>query len=127
MFRIAPAGAELVKALGALDNTPMTATADTAWGSLFDRPERVVICTGAARSGKSTAASELYRRCQDALGRPGCLAILPNAPAVGAFRDQLLALSPSGVLLAPATGRWMAEAINGRPPSGFERFSPDRF
>ncbi len=32
-----------------------------------------------------------------------------------------------GVLLTPATGLWISEAMNGAPPSGFDRFSPGRF
>jgi glycine oxidase len=100
---------------------------------------------------KKTGRAVLTNRGRDAMSR-AALAALPSlgdAPYLGGWAGlrpgtpdgwPLLGPVPGkqrlwiagghfrrGVLLAPATGRWMAEAIQGRPPSGFERFSPSRF
>jgi glycine oxidase len=100
---------------------------------------------------KKTGRAVLTNRGRDVLSR-AALAALPSlgdAPYLGGWAGlrpgtpdgwPLLGPAPGtqglwiagghfrrGVLLAPATGRWMAEAIQGRPPKGFEKFSPDRF
>lgn len=100
---------------------------------------------------KKTGRAALTNRGRDALSRAALSALpsLGDAPYLGGWAGlrpgtpdgwPLLGPVPGtrglwmagghfrrGVLLAPATGRWMAEAINGRPPSGFEKFSPGRF
>ncbi|MDY7009933.1 MAG: PD-(D/E)XK nuclease family protein [Planctomycetota bacterium] len=61
----------------------------------------VLVLTAPARSGKTAAAIDLYLRCRDEIGRPGCLLIVPNAPAVAQARSLLLEWT-GGVLIAPA-------------------------
>lgn len=87
---------------------------DGAW------PPGVTVLTGPAGAGKTAAAVELYRRHVDRLGRPGCLLIVPNAPAAGWMRQRLLELSATGVVIAPAVTTFASLAAGilsaaGRP------------
>ena len=63
--------------------------------------EGVFVLTGPARSGKTASAIDLYLRRIDEIGRPGCLLIVPNAPAVTQARATLLKRT-GGVLIAPS-------------------------
>jgi len=74
--------------------------------------EPVVVLTGPAASGKTAAALDLYRRRLDDLGRPGCLLIVPNAPAAAAARRRLLADAPRSALVAPAVTTFAALAAD---------------
>ncbi len=70
--------------------------------AVLSAPQRVVIVTGPARSGKTSAVLGLYLRHLDEIGRPGCLLIVPNFPAAAWVRRRLLEGSPTSVLIAPA-------------------------
>jgi len=62
----------------------------------------VLLLTGPARSGKTGAALEMYRRYLDETGRPRCLLIVPNACAAESARRRLLDQTDTGVLISPA-------------------------
>ncbi|MCK4275241.1 MAG: DEAD/DEAH box helicase family protein, partial [Phycisphaerae bacterium] len=68
---------------------------------LMSHQQRVVILRGRARSGKTTAALELYRSYLDEAGSPRCLLIVPNRHTVADLKRRALAESPTGVVLSP--------------------------
>ena len=94
----------------------------------------VFVVTGPARSGKTSAVLELYRRRLDELHRPGCLVIVPNFPAAAQVRARLLEAAPTGVLVAPAVTTFSALAASilshaGKAPrtrTGRRRAIPSR-
>ena len=73
----------------------------------------VTVLTGPPGAGKTAVALELYRRRLDEIGRPGCLLIVPNAPAAEQTRRRLLEASPSALLIAPAVATFaqLASAV----------------
>ncbi len=90
----------------------------------------VVVVRGPAGCGKTTAALAIYRRYLDAAtGRPGCLLLGPNSPAVRDLRRLITDGSPGGVAVGPAAmtfaglaGRvLLAAGVKARPASPFER------
>jgi ATP-dependent helicase/DNAse subunit B len=87
--------------------------------------EGVIVLTGPASSGKTSAVIELYRRCDDIISGPGCLLIVPNAPAVAQARSALLEQT-AGALRAPAVTTFAGLAGNilassGRSPATLSR------
>jgi len=84
----------------------------------FEPGEGVYVLTGPARCGKTSAVLRLYRRSLDELGRPGCLVIVPNAPAAAQMRDRLLDGVDTGVLVAPAVTTFAALAAGILSASG---------
>ncbi len=82
------------------------------------RRRGVTVLAGLAGAGKTAAVLELYRQHLDELGRPGCLLIVPNAPAASQMRQRLLELSESGVLIAPAATTFAALAASILSASG---------
>ena len=85
----------------------------------------IVVLTGPACSGKTSAVIELYRRCDDCFSGPKCLLIVPNAPAVAQAKSLLLELT-AGALIAPAvtTFAGLAGSIlasSGRSPATLSR------
>ncbi len=85
----------------------------------------VIVLTGPASSGKTSAVIELYRRCDDAISGPGCLLIVPNAPAVAQAKSLLLERT-AGALIAPAVTTFAGLAGNilassGRSPATLSR------
>lgn len=65
-------------------------------------PERTIVLTGPARSGKTSVALELYRQWLGPLGKAGCLMLVPNLSAAYHLRQRLLEQSPSGSIVSPA-------------------------
>ena len=90
-------------------------------GANLSLPAGVTVLTGAAGAGTSSAALDLYRRSLDEVGRPGCLLIVPNAPAAAQTRRRLLDAADTGVLIGPAVTTFAALAARilaaaGAPP-----------
>jgi ATP-dependent helicase/DNAse subunit B len=90
----------------------------------------VVVVRGPAGCGKTAAALAIYRQYLDtATGRPGCLLLGPNSPAVRDLRRLITDGSPGGVAVGPAAmtfaglaGRvLLAAGVKARPASPFER------
>ena len=90
----------------------------------------VVVVRGPAGCGKTTAALAVYRQYLDAAtGRPGCLLLGPNSPAVRDLRRLITDGSPGGVAVGPAAmtfaglaGRvLLAAGTKARLASPFER------
>jgi ATP-dependent helicase/DNAse subunit B len=90
----------------------------------------VVVVCGPAGCGKTTAALAIYRGYLDeSTGRPGCLLLGPNSPAVRDLRRLITGGSPAGVAVGPAAmtfaglaGRvLLAAGTKARAASPFER------
>jgi len=90
----------------------------------------VVVVRGPAGCGKTAAALAIYRRYLDAAtGRPGCLLLGPNSPAVRDLRRLITDGSPVGVAVGPAAMTFaglaghvlLAAGVKARPASPFER------
>ncbi len=89
---------------------------------------RVVVLTGAARSGKTAVAIDLYEAYLDEPTRPACAIIVPNYLAVQSLRRKLLERAPGGVLVAPLvmTFASLAERIAQAAGRSHRRISPTR-
>lgn len=74
-------------------------------------PQRVVLVRGPAASGKTSAVLSLYERSTGDDGRPACLILCPNAPAVQGVRRRLLERSAGGVLISPEVSTFAALAV----------------
>ena len=89
----------------------------------------VVVLTGPARSGKTTAALDLYQGLVGQDGSAGCMLVAPNAPAADHLRRRLLAGSETGALAGArvktffrlAAGILAGSGAAGRRISTFQR------
>jgi len=112
-------------------STNNTNDADGAIKGLLEKicsaPEPVVVLTGPAACGKTTAAVQLYREFGGPDGRPACMLIVPNAHAAKRLRGRLLAEARSGVLASPNVrtfGAMASAVLDGasKPPRRLSAF-----
>ena len=93
---------------------------------ILGAPERVVVVTGPARAGKTTAAVEMYEHFSAAPEPPRCLLMAPSSWSAAALRRTLLTRSPTGVLVAPqvVTFTGLAGRILAATPKAGQVISP---
>ncbi len=94
-----------------------------------DTPEPVVVLTGPAGCGKTSAALDIYSSMIADDGQPACMLVAPNAAAGNHLRKRLLARSENGALAGTkvrtffrlAAGILAAGGAPGKRISPFQR------
>ena len=68
---------------------------------ISDAPKPVVLLSGPAGSGKTTASLDIYRSHIGPDGQSKCMLLAPNAKAAAFWQRKLLDQSPAGLLISP--------------------------